>query len=125
MSAEHDLLNAYREWHRLARAEAKAIRTHNWDLLADCQLAITDFQTLISQLFVQAHREWEQAGLDIASKEHNIRVFASELLDLTRQNQKMLQQVKDEATQRLGELEGVGHNLQRLHRSYGSGLTAA
>ena len=54
MNAENELLNAYRGWHRLARAEAKAIRTRNWDLLADCQLAITDFQNLIGRLTIEA-----------------------------------------------------------------------
>lgn len=120
MSAEHELLNAYREWHRLACAEAKAIRTHNWSLLADCQLAITDFQTLVSRLHAEAQQEWQGAGLDCSAKEHSLQVFAHELLDLTRQNQVLLQQVKDEACLRLGELGEAGQNLQRLQRSYGS-----
>lgn len=124
MSAEHELLNAYREWHRLACAEAKAIRTHNWSLLADCQLAITDFQSLVSRLHTEAQKEWQRDGLDCSIKEHGLQVFAHELLDLTRQNQVLLQQVKDEACLRLDELGEAGHNLQRLQRSYGSASTS-
>jgi hypothetical protein len=120
MNAEQELLNAYREWHRLARAEAKAIRTHNWSLLADCQLAITDFQKLISRLSLDARREWETAGLDCAAKESAIKVFAAELIDLTQQNRVLLQQVKDEACAQLENLGEAGRNLHRLQRSYGS-----
>ena len=32
MNAESELFHAYREWHRLARAETKAIQTRNWKL---------------------------------------------------------------------------------------------
>ena len=53
MNAEKELLNAYRDWHRLASAETKAIQTSNWTLLADCQMAITDFQTLTSRLIIE------------------------------------------------------------------------
>lgn len=120
MNAEQELLNAYREWHRLALAEAKAIRTHNWSLLADCQLAIADFQKLISRLSLDARRDWESAGLDCAAKERGIQVFAHELLDLTRQNQTLLQQAKDAASAQLENLGEAGRNLQRLQRSYGS-----
>ena len=124
MNAEQELLHAYREWHRLAQAEAKAIRTHHWSLLADCQLAITDFQKLISRLSLEARREWEAAGLDCVAKENSIKVFVAELLDLTRQNQVLLQQAKDEACAQLENLGEAGRNLQRLQRSYGRPATA-
>ena len=119
MNAEAELLNAYRDWHRLARAEAKAIRTRNWDLLADCQLAIGDFQMLISRLAVEARAEWERAGTNSAQKERNVQVFVQELIELTRQNQVMLQRAKDQACARIEDLGEAGRNLQRLKRSYG------
>ena len=97
MNAETELLHAYREWHRLARAEAKAISTRNWDLLADCQLAIADFQVLITRLTVEARNEWEAAGSDSAEKERHIQVHIQELIEITRQNQATLQRAKDEA----------------------------
>ena len=119
MNAENELLNAYRDWHRLARAEAKAIRTRNWDLLADCQLAITDFQTLIGRLTIEARKEWERAGLNAVEKERHIQVFIQSLIELTRQNQALLQSAKDEAALKLEELGQAGKNIRRLQRSYG------
>ncbi|HSY16688.1 MAG TPA: hypothetical protein VK815_00065 [Candidatus Acidoferrales bacterium] len=119
MNAEAELLNAYREWHRLARAEAKAISTRNWDLLADCQLAIADFQVLITRLTAEARGQWERAGIDCAEKERHIQVFIHELIGLTRQNQAMLQRAKDGACARLGELGEASRNLKRLRQSYG------
>ncbi len=120
MNAETELLNAYRDWLRLARAEAKAIRTHNWDLLADCQLAISDFQRLISRLTTEARREWQLAGLDCSEKERHIKIYISELIELTQQNQAALQRAKDEAGIKLTELAAAGQNVKLLQRSYGS-----
>ncbi len=120
MNSETELLNAYRDWLRLARAEAKAIRTHNWDLLADCQLAISDFQTLISRLTTEARREWQLAGLDGAEKERHIKIYITELIELTQQNQAALQHAKDEAGLKLTELAAAGQNVKLLQRSYGS-----
>ncbi|HEV2693991.1 MAG TPA: hypothetical protein VG347_13940 [Verrucomicrobiae bacterium] len=119
MNAENELLNAYRDWHRLARAEAKAIRTRNWDLLADCQLAIKDFQTLIVRLIQEARAEWQLAGFNPVEKERHIQVYIQELIQLTRNNSAMLQQAKDEATAKLEELSHAGQNIKRLRHSYG------
>jgi hypothetical protein len=124
MNAENELLNAYREWHRLARAEAKAISTRNWDLLADCQLAIKDFQTLISRLTIEARHEWESTGGDWPERERRIRIFIGELIELTRHNQAALQRAKDEATARINHLNDSGRNLKMLQRSYGGTATA-
>ena len=120
MNAETELLNAYREWHRLAHAEAKAIRTRNWDLLADCQLAIADFQNLTSRLMLDARGEWERAGLDVTEKQRHIQVFVHDLIEITLQNQSLLQRTKDEAAVKLDDLAEAGRNMTRLRRSYGS-----
>ena len=120
MNAESELLNAYRGWHRLAHAEAKAIRTRTWDLLADCQLAIADFQKLISRLTLEARTEWERAGINCAEKERHTQVYIHELIELTRHNQAMLQQGKDEAAASLEQLGAAGRNVKRLRSSYGS-----
>jgi len=124
MNAENELLHAYREWHRLARAEAKAISTRNWDLLADCQLAIKDFQTLISRLTLEARGECEGTGGNWPERERCIRIFVGELIDLTRRNQAALQRAKDEATKRITELNDAGRNLKMLQRTYGGTVTA-
>lgn len=120
MNAEAELLQAYREWHRLARAETKAIRTRNWDLLADCQLAIADFQTLITRLSREARAEWEKAGVDCAEKERHIQIFVNDLLTVTCENRSLLQVCRDEAAQKLQQLGEAGRKVKLLHRSYGS-----
>ena len=68
MNAEAELLRAYREWHRLARTESKAIQTRNWTLLSDCHLAIKDYQSLVKKLTQVARADWQRAGCDLAEK---------------------------------------------------------
>jgi hypothetical protein len=119
MNAERELLNTYHDWHRLALAEARAIRTSDWNLLADCQLAIADFQTLTGRLLVEARQEWEHAGLDVAEKERHLKVYIHQLLELTRENQSLLQAAKDVAVFKLEELGEAGRNIRRLRGSYG------
>jgi hypothetical protein len=123
MSAEWELLRAYREWHRLAQAEAKAIQTRNWGLLSDCHRAIKDYQSLVTGLTQEARAEWRLPGCNLAEKENNLRVQVSGLIDLTRQNQMRLQAALITARQQLDRLGEAGKNLRRLQRSYG--LTSA
>ena len=120
MKAEQELLATYRDWHRIARAEAKAIRTRNWDLLADCQIAIKDFQTLAARLTSEARQEWERAGADCAEKTRHVQVFINDLIEITRQNQAMLRQAKEAAHLQLEQISEAGRNLKLLHRSYGN-----
>jgi hypothetical protein len=119
MNAEGELFHAYREWHRLAQAETKAIQTRNWDLLSACHLAIQDFQALIASLTQEARAEWRHAGCNQAEKESNLAVFVSELIDLTRHNQGLLQSTRVTARDQLDQLGEAGRNLKLLHRSYG------
>jgi hypothetical protein len=119
MKAEHELLHAYREWLRLARAETKAIQTRNWNLLSDCQLAIKDFQVLITRLTLEARAEWDRAGENRQAKEQNVQVFVNELIDRTRYNQGLLESATQAARQQLGQLGEAGRNLKLLQRSYG------
>jgi hypothetical protein len=119
MNAESELLRAYREWHRLARAETRAIETRNWSLLSDCHLAIRDYQGIVARLTQEARTEWRQAGCNLAEKEKNLRILVSELIDITRQNQERLQSSLVTARQQLQQLGQAGSNLKRIHRSYG------
>lgn len=119
MNAESELLRAYREWRRLAQAETKAIQTRNWNLLTDCHLAIKDFQTHVGGLTQEARAEWRNAGCNLAEKERNLQVLVSDLIDLTRQNQTLLQSTVAAARKQLDELGEAGKNLKRLRRSYG------
>lgn len=123
MNAEADLLRAYREWHRLAQAETKAIQTRNWSLLSDCHLAIKDYQALVSRLTQEARFEWRRAGSDLVEKEKNLQVLISSLIDLTRQNQERLQHTLNTTRQQLNQLGEAGTNLKRLQRSYGFAAT--
>jgi hypothetical protein len=119
MSAEGELLHAYREWHRLAQAETKAIQTHNWNLLSDCHTAIKDYQIIVGRLTLQTRAEWKRSGCNLAEKEKNLHVLVSDLVDLTRQNQEQLQAAISVARKQLDELGEAGKNLKRLQRSYG------
>jgi hypothetical protein len=118
MSAEKELFQTYREWHRLALAETKAIQTRNWNLLADCQTAIKDFQKLASQLTQQARAEWAQAGCNVAEKEQHTRVYVNSLIETTRHNQTLLQTAKEVVREHLNQLGATGRTLKSLQRSY-------
>lgn len=119
MNAENELLHAYREWLRLARAETKAIQTRNWNLLSDCHLAIKDFQTHIGGLTQAARAEWQRVGCNLAEKEQTLRVFTSELIELTQQNKNLLQATLAATRKQLNQLGDAGKNLKLLQRSYG------
>lgn len=119
MSSEKELFHAYGEWRRLALAETKAIQTRNWNLLSDCHLAIRDYQTLVSRLTGETRTEWRDTGCNLTEKEQNLRVMVSGLLDLTRQNQSLLQATIARTRIQLEQLGEAGRNLKRLRASYG------
>jgi hypothetical protein len=119
MNAESELLRAYREWRRLAQAEAKAIQTRNWNLLSDCHLAIQDYQSLVRTLTEETRAEWRLAGCNLAEKEQNLRVLVADLLELTRQNHSRMQASLARARDKLDQLGEAGNNLKRLRRAYG------
>lgn len=119
MNAEGELLRAYREWRRLAQAETKAIQTRNWNLLSDCHLAIRDFQSIVCGLTQETRAEWRRAGCDLEAKEKNLRVAVSSLLDITRQNQNLLQAAIARTRIQLDNLGEAGKNLKRLRSTYG------
>ena len=119
MNAESELLRAYREWHRLAHAETKAIQTRNWNLLSDCHTAIKDYQIMVGRLTQETRSEWRRTGCNLVEKEKNLQVLLSGLIDLTRQNQGQLQTTVAAARKQIDQLGEAGTNLRRLQRSYG------
>jgi len=119
MNAESELLRAYREWHRLAQAETKAIQTRNWNLLSDCHLAIKDYQVLVSNLTRDVRQEWQTKGCNLVEKEKNLQVLVSDLIDLTRRNQELLKTTISAARKQITQLGESGKNLRQLQRSYG------
>lgn len=118
MNAEGELLRAYREWHRLAQAETKAIQTRNWGLFHDCHRAIQNFQTQIAALAADVRTGWRRAG-DAEKKERHLQALIADLMDLTRHNEGLLQTTLDNARHRLDQLGETGKNLKQLRRSYG------
>ncbi|HUC84788.1 MAG TPA: hypothetical protein VL970_06325, partial [Candidatus Acidoferrales bacterium] len=113
------LLRAYREWRRLALAESKAIKTRNWSLLTDCHLAIKDYQSLVSGLTRATRAEWQRAGYDLSARERNVQVLLADLMDVTRQNQALLQATLARARLQRNQLGEAACNLRRLRRAYG------
>jgi hypothetical protein len=119
MNAESELLRAYREWRRLAQAEAKAIQTRNWSLLSDCHQAIKDYQAVVGRLTRETRDEWRRNGCNLAEKERNLKIIVSGLVDLTRQNQALLQAARTRTRAQLNQLNEAGRNLKLLRSSYG------
>jgi len=120
MSAERELFRTYSEWRRLAQAETKAIQKRNWNLLSDCHLAIRDFQSVVGGLTLEARAEWQQRGCNVAEKEQNLRVIVADLIDLTRQNQNLLQAAMARTRIQLEHLGEAGKNLKRVRSAYGN-----
>ena len=119
MSAENTLLEAYREWRRLAEAEKEAIRACNWSLLSACQKALENLRGRISGLSQAARDEWAKLGCDRAAKEKSLEATIRELIVLGRCNQTLLNAVREAARARLRQLDEAGRNLQRIRHSYG------
>lgn len=118
MSAEQDLLAAYREWRRLAEAEKEAICARNWGLLAAFQAALKNICGRISGLAQAARIEWAAAGCDRAAKERQVAAVLRELTVLEHRNQALINAMREAAQARLQQLNQAGHNLQRLKQSY-------
>lgn len=125
MSAENELLGMYREWLRLARAQTRAIQTHNWSFHADCHRAVENFQHAAARLTLAAREEWADNGSDRPAKEKNLRALVNELITIARQNQRLLDEAVRGGRDRLGQLGDAGHNLKRLQRSYGFATSTA
>ena len=119
MNAESELFHTYSEWRRLVLAESKAIQTRNWNLLSDCHLAIRDFQSVVGGLTRDTREEWRRSGCSLTEKEQNLRVVVDGLIDLTRQNQSLLQATIARTRIQLEKLGEAGKNLKRLRAAYG------
>jgi hypothetical protein len=125
MSAEKALLDAYSEWHRLAKAEGKAIRLRDWNLLLECQQALKKIQPLITRLTREARNKWNPPGANSAAREEIVRAVISELIELAQRNKMLLQAACEAARMKCEQLEQAGRNLKRLQLSYVSARPAA
>ena len=118
MSAEQALFDAYREWHRLAKAAHRAIYKRDWTFLLECQRVSQGIQPLISNLTREARKEWRRQKADGDVKEERLREVISEVAGLLESNQKLLLSCRTRALSKREELERAGRNLKRLQSSY-------
>jgi hypothetical protein len=118
MNAEHALIEAYREWHRLAETEGEAIRTGNWGLCAASQKALQHLRERITALLPGLRAEWSQPGCNRAAKQQSLNETLHELIRLERCNHTLLNAVREVAQTKLAQLSQAGRNLQRLKQSY-------
>jgi hypothetical protein len=119
MNAERDLLDAYREWRRLAETEGEAIRTCNWSLCAACQKALQHLRGRITALMPGLRAEWSQPGCNRIAKQQSLDKTINELIHLERRNQTLLQSIREATQTKLKQLGEAGLKLKQLRRSYG------
>ena len=117
MNACDELQKAYEEWRRLARAEGEAIRNCNWSLVAQCQNAIQEAQAQILQHSDDARSAWASLA-DGAAREKSVRTLIAELIEIERQNNLVLANVRQAAQAQFGELKLAGQTLRQVQRSY-------
>ncbi len=118
MNAERDLLEAYREWRRLAEAEGEAIRTGNWGLCAACQKALQHLRERITALMPSVREEWSRPGCDPAAKQQSLDATLRELIHLQQRNKTLLSAVRQATQEKLNQLGEARRRLKQLRRSY-------
>jgi hypothetical protein len=125
MSADNQLLNACNEWRRLAESEGEAIRARNWNLVADCQKALRQFQPLIARFACDAREEWTRLGPIREAKENSLRATIAELIEIETRNNALLDRLRETARAKIGQLEQAGRNLRQIHRFYARSFPAS
>jgi len=118
ISAEAALLAAYDEWRRLAELEGTAIRTRDWNLVADCQKRISALQPRILRFTHLAREEWQNAGVDRTEKENILHRTILELIEFGTRNNAALAAAKEAARSQVQQLANDRRNLKRVQRSY-------
>jgi hypothetical protein len=119
MSVEDILIEAYREWRRLAEAEGEAIRTCNWSLCAACQKALQHLRDRITALMPGLRAEWSQSGCNRAAKQQSLDETIHELIHLERDNQTLLQSIREATQTKLKQFGDARFKLKKLRRTYG------
>jgi hypothetical protein len=125
MNAEQALLDACSEWRRLALAGRKAIGRRDWNLFSECHAAVKKIQPLVTNLSGKWRDESGQSPEHFVANEKKIRLVVSELIELTRHNQQLLDRARKTALARREELAQAARNLKRLQLSYVSARPAA
>jgi hypothetical protein len=120
MNAEPALREAYREWRRLAVAEGDAIRARNWGLVSDCQQALRQLQTRITELNNSTRNEFHPAMPPSLERKQPLGTIVMQLIEIGRRNQARLKEVRETARREAAAREQTARNLRRLQRSYGA-----
>src|ERR1051326_8835249 len=118
MIADAELHAAYAEWRRLAEAEGEAIRAENWLVVADCQSAMERLQSRIIRCSEEARKEWNRTGVDRMEREKTIRAAVTELVEIERRNNSLLNLARRAAQEHLEQWSEAGRTLRRVQRSY-------
>jgi hypothetical protein len=126
MNAETDLLDACREWRRLAEAEGESLTGRNWKLVAACQIALAKLQPRITRLLQLRLQEKLQSGSDCDLKsDDRIQTVFADLIRLEQQNAVNLARLRLDAVEKLQQLELANRNLHCIQRSYARPPSAA
>jgi hypothetical protein len=118
MVHETALLEAYRDWRRLAELEGEGIRAGDWTLVTDCQNRLSALQTRIVRLTGEARKEWRATGADLAEKENTLRDTVSGLMELEMRNSASLAAMKEATRAQMNQLDAARQNLKRVQRCY-------
>jgi hypothetical protein len=121
LKAGRDLLEACREWRRLAEAEGEAIRTGNWGLCAAAQKALQHLRERMTALMPAARAEWKAAA-DRAARMQAFDDNLRQLIILERRNQTLLQSVRAAAHEKIQQLNHAKIKLKQLRHAYGFAL---
>lgn len=125
MTSEQVLLDACREWHRLAKAAHTAICRRDWKFLLECQCRTKKIHRFVSNLARKKRDDRkEQEGLAPPTQKQ-IHDLARELVALLESNSRLLQMAKEAALVEREKLAQSGRNLKRLQNSYASGAPPA
>ena len=118
MNAEETLFNAYREWHRLAKAAHKAIGKRDWGFLLECQAVIRRIQPSVTSLHQEVNEEWKRSQVDCASKKKELNAMILKIKELLESNKQLLHTAQQTALSDREKINQVGMNLKRLQSSY-------
>lgn len=114
MSAEQALLEAYKEWKRLAKASTRAIQAGNWELVGECQARVNRFRPVVTRLTGEAREEWKQNGMDFAAKEKEMGALVAGLMELTREQMDLIGRRREATRAKLEECAAAERNLKHL-----------
>ena len=125
VNTERVLLEACREWRRLAEAEGEAIRTGNWGLCAACQKSLEQLRGRMSALMPAVRAGWRQSGDDRAARMQAFDDTIHQLINLERRNHTLIQAVRAATHAKLQQLNQARVKLKLLRQAYGFAHGAA